>query len=247
MTVPLRSLAVALGFLTRVPLELRDVREDELGRSLAWFPAVGLMLGAALTAAAYLARGHVSAELVAIGIVALLVGLTGGLHLDGVADVFDGLSGGRGNRQRTLEIMRDSRIGAHGAAAMVLVLLAKVLAVLEIERAGMTWALLVFPAAARWAACALVICFPYARKEGLGKPFNGHARGIHLVVATGTIAGIVALTGMPALVPTLAALGVALVLAVRMQRRIGGLTGDVYGAAIELAELAFLVVAIVNR
>lgn len=245
--MPLRSLAVAVGFLTRVPIELGDVREADLGRSLAWFPTVGLMLGVMFAGAELVMSGLGSPALVALGLVALGVGLTGGLHLDGVADVFDGLGGGRGNRQRILEIMRDSRIGAHGAAAVVLVLLAKVFAIVEIERAGMTWALIVFPAAARWAACALVICFPYARKEGLGKSFNGHARGTYLVAATCTMVAIVVLAGTSAIVPTLASLGVALLLAMHLQRRLGGLTGDVYGAAIELAEVAFLVIALAQR
>ncbi len=239
----IRSFAVALTFLTRTPLDLRGVREDDFGRSLAWFPAVGLLLGLLLAWAAGSAHGRLSAELIAVGLVALLAGMTGGLHLDGVADVVDGLSGGRGNRERTLEIMRDSRIGSHGAVAIVIVLLAKVFAILELVRSGTTWPLMLFPVAARWSACALVVSFPYARKEGLGKAFNGHARGSYLVVATGMTAAIVAVVCMHAIIPTLAALATAVALALWVQRRIGGLTGDVYGAAIELAELAFLVVA----
>lgn len=242
-----RPLAVAVTFLTRIPIALREVRDVDCGRAITWFPAVGLMLGGVLAGAEQLGRGHVSLELLALGLVTLLVALTGGLHLDGVADVFDGLAGGRGNRERTLAIMRDSRIGAFGAAALVLVLLAKVFAVLELERAGMTWALCSFPVAARWAVCPLVICFPYARKEGLGKPFNGHARGVHLVLATCIAAGVLALAGVQAIGPALAALATALALAVWMQRRLGGLTGDVYGAAIELSELAFLIAATSTR
>jgi len=241
--VSIRSFAVALTFLTRTPINLREVRDADFGQSLAWFPAVGLLLGAMLAWGEHLARGHASHELVALGLVALLLGLTGGLHIDGVADVFDGLGGSRGNRERMLDIMRDSRIGAHGAAAIVIVLVAKVFAIVELQRAGTSWALFVFPMAARWAVCVLVIGFPYVRNEGLGKAFNGHARVSHLVVATCTTAAIVAITGMRAVVPTIAALAAALGLAFWMQRRLGGLTGDVYGAAIELAELAFLIVA----
>lgn len=241
--VSIRSLAVALTFLTRTPIDLRDVRESDFGQSLAWFPAVGLMLGALLAWAEYLARGHASHELIALLVVALMLGLTGGLHIDGLADVFDGLGGSRGNRERMLDIMRDSRIGAHGAAAIVIALIAKVFAIVEVQRAGATWALFVFPVAARWAACGLVVGFPYARKEGLGKAFNGHARVSHFVIASCMTAIIIAVTGLRALMPTMAALVTALGLALWIQRRLGGLTGDVYGAAIELAELAFLLVA----
>jgi adenosylcobinamide-GDP ribazoletransferase len=238
-----RPFAVALTFLTRTPLVVREVRDVDLGRAVAWFPAVGLVLGAALAGAGRLMHAHVSAELWATAIVTLLVALTAGLHLDGLADVFDGLGGGRGDRERTLEIMRDSRIGSFGAAAVVLVLLAKVFALIEVERRQLTWALWSFPVAARWAVCPLVICFPYARQEGLGKPFNGHARGLDLVFATCVAAAAVSLVGPSSIAPMGAALLAALCVGGWVQRRVGGLTGDVYGAAIELAELAFLIVA----
>ena len=239
----LRTLVVAITFLTRVPITLREVRDADFGHAVAWFPLVGLMLGAVLAGAAHAGRGHVSIELLALGLVTLLAVLTGGLHLDGIADVFDGLAGGRGDRERTLALMRDSRIGAFGAAALTLVLLAKLLSIVELERRDMTWALLAFPVAARFAVCPLVVCFPYARKDGLGKAFNGHARLAHLVIATCTTSAVLALAGPHALAPALAAFATAIALAVWLQRRLGGLTGDVYGAAIELAELAFLIVA----
>src|SRR5688572_15857696 len=108
----MRSFAVALTFLTRTPIVLRDVRDADFGRSVAWFPVVGLLLGVMLATAATLSRGHMSHELIALSLVTLLVVVTGGLHVDGVADVFDGVGGGRGNRERTLEIMRDSHIGS---------------------------------------------------------------------------------------------------------------------------------------
>jgi adenosylcobinamide-GDP ribazoletransferase len=241
-----RPFAVALTFLTRAPIAVREVREVELGQSLAWFPAVGLLLGAVLAATTELGRGHLSPPLLALALVTLLAMVTGGLHLDGLADVVDGLSGGRGNRERTLEIMRDSRIGSHGAAAIAIALLAKTIVLVDVQQAGMTWALVLFPVAARWVACALVISFPYARKEGLGRAFNGNARSSYLVVATIMTAVLVAFVGTRAVAPTLAALFAGLTLAFWMQRRLGGLTGDCYGAAIELAEIAFLVVATSN-
>jgi adenosylcobinamide-GDP ribazoletransferase len=241
--IVLRPFALALTFLTRVPLTVRGIKDQDFGAAVAWFPAVGLLLGIVLAATAHVARGHLSAELLALALVTLLVALTGGLHLDGVADVFDGLAGGRGSRERTLEIMRDSRIGAFGAAAVVLALLAKVFAILELERCGTSWAIVAFPLAARWAVCPLVVCFPYAREQGLGKPFKGHVRPAHLVFATSLTAAALVLAAPDALGPTLAALATSLVLAWWMQRRIGGLTGDVYGCAIELGELAFLIAA----
>ena len=114
--------------------------------------------------------------LIAVLLAALLAALTGGLHLDGVADVFDALGGGRGDRARMLEIMRDSRIGAHGAAALTLLLIAKVAALAQVAERRDLLALLAFPTIARWLAALLVVFFPYVRAEGLGRAFNGEAR-----------------------------------------------------------------------
>jgi adenosylcobinamide-GDP ribazoletransferase len=244
----LRPLAIAFGFLTRVPLATGAALPRDLGRAITWFPAVGAALGAVLVAAHRLVHGPsggLSAGLAALGLVALHAGLTGGLHLDGVADVFDALGGGRGDRDRMLAILRDSRIGAHGAAALVLLVVAKVLAVAElIDRlrpAG--WALYAAPVAARWAVVPLVVAFPYARRDGLGKPFQAHAGAVQLAGATLVALAALGWLGGRALVPALSALLAALAIAAWLHRRLGGLTGDVYGAAIEAAELAFLVVA----
>jgi adenosylcobinamide-GDP ribazoletransferase len=136
--------------------------------------------------------------------------------------------------------MRDSRIGSLGATALLLALLGKVFALLELQRTGATFALFVFPVAGRWVACALLVFFPYARPEGLGKAFNGHARPRHFALATLSTAAVLAIAGPQALPPIMVAFAVGLVLALWLHRRLRGLTGDVYGAAIELSELGFL-------
>jgi adenosylcobinamide-GDP ribazoletransferase len=243
----LRPFALALSFLTRAPIPLGHVEAADFGRSVAYFPAVGVLLGLALGATERLARGHFSHEVVALALVTLLVAVTGGLHLDGLADVFDGLGGGRGDRERILAIMRDSRIGSLGATALLLALLGKVFALLELQRSGATFALFVFPVAARWVASALLVFFPYARPEGLGKVFNGHARPRHFALATLSTAAVLAIAGPRSLAPTAAAFVVGLALALWLHRHLGGLTGDVYGAAIELSELAFLLAVTAGR
>src|SRR5687768_16835130 len=123
------SLRLALGFLTRLPVGAAVVDEASFGRALGWFPLVGAGLGALLLVGAWVLEPVLAPSLCAAALVAFWAYATGGLHLDGVADVFDAFSGGRGDRERTLEIMRDSRIGAHGAVALVLVLLTKFVAV----------------------------------------------------------------------------------------------------------------------
>jgi adenosylcobinamide-GDP ribazoletransferase len=235
----LRSLAIAFGFLTRVPVRTGPASARELGRAVAWFPVVGAALGGAVVALQLGLAGRIAPGLVAVAAVALLAGATGGLHLDGFADVFDALGGGRGSRDRMLAIMRDSRIGAHGAAALVLLLAGKLIAVHHAP----TWALFGAPIAARWAVVPLIAGFPYARPEGLGRAFHGGTGALQLAVATLFTALALGGFGAPVVVPVLAALAAALGLAIWLHRRLGGLTGDVYGAAIELAELAFLVMA----
>jgi adenosylcobinamide-GDP ribazoletransferase len=239
----LRPLAVAFGFLTRLPLGDRAVAEAELGRALPWFPVVGLALGLTLACSARLLHDHLPAPLVAVGLVALLAALSGALHLDGLADLFDGLGGGRGDRERTLSIMRDSRIGAHGAAALVLLLAAKVAAVHDLLRAASTWPLVCAPVLARWSAVPLVVYLPYARAQGLGRAMADHGRPRHVLLATIAAAACVVWSGPRVLAPAASAAVAAALLAAFMHRRLGGLTGDVYGAAIELAELAFLAAA----
>jgi adenosylcobinamide-GDP ribazoletransferase len=241
----LRPLTTAFGFLTRLPIRSQAVEGIDLARSLPWFPLVGAALGLALTGGERLLRGHLSAGVIAVLLVALLAILSGGLHLDGLADVFDALGGARGDRARMLAIMKDSRIGAHGAVALFLVLAAKLLAISEVVARGEAWPLFAFPVFARWAVTPLVVFFPYARAEGLGKPFNGYGRPIHVAWAAGITVALLAWSGSRLILPAAAALAVTLAVGVWLDRRIGGLTGDVYGAAIELSEVTFLIAAAV--
>jgi adenosylcobinamide-GDP ribazoletransferase len=243
MVQPLRAVVAAFAFLTRLPVWAGPLRDADLGRSVAFFPLVGLVLGLALTGLGYALVGALDPLLAAVLLVATLAALTGGLHLDGLADVFDGLGGARGDRGRMLDIMRDSRIGAHGAAALVLLLLAKVLAVGQLLARRDLLALLAFPAVARWAVTPAIVFVPYARPEGLGRPFKGAAGPRQVAVATAIVALLVAGVGLRGVLPALAALAAVGLLALWIRARLGGLTGDVYGAAIELAEVAALVTA----
>jgi adenosylcobinamide-GDP ribazoletransferase len=239
----LRPLVAAFAFLTRLPVWSGPLRDVDLGRSLTFFPIVGLVLGLVLRGVGSLLVGVVEPTLAAVVLVALLAALTGGLHLDGVADVFDGLGGGRGDKQRTLDIMRDSRIGAHGAAALVLLLLAKVFAVADLLARRDLASLVVFPAVARWAVTPAIVFHPYARPEGLGRAFNGEARPWQVAGATAILALAIGALGQRFIAPAAGALVAASLLALWLRRRLGGLTGDVYGAAIELAEVAALAIA----
>jgi len=169
--------------------------------------------------------------------------LTGGLHLDGLADVFDALGGGRGDRARMLELMRDSRIGAHGAGALVLVLAAKIGALTQVIERQDLLTLLAFPTIGRWAVTPLIVFFPYARAEGLGRAFEGEAGRVQVGIASATVVVVVAALGGRFALPALGSAVVVLLFGLWLRHRLGGLTGDVYGAAIELGEVTALILA----
>lgn len=230
---------VAFAFLTRLPVRTRAIDGRDLGQSLACFPLVGFALGGGLVACAWLLDGHVAPQLTAVVLVALLAGTTGGLHLDGLADTFDGFGSGT-DRDRALAVMRDSRIGAHGAVAVVLVLMAKMLALAEVIQRRNWWHLALFPAVGRWAVLPAIVFFPYLRPDGLGRPFNQSGRFAYVAIATALLALAIS-ADLTATAPSLAAVGGALTFSWWAHRRLGGLTGDVYGAAIELSEAVFLI------
>ncbi|MBK7974672.1 MAG: adenosylcobinamide-GDP ribazoletransferase [Deltaproteobacteria bacterium] len=239
-----RRFALAVSFLTRIPLQAGEVDGDDLAGSLVCFPLVGLALGGLLAVVASVLPAALPAEARGVLVVAVLALVTGGLHLDGLADVFDALGGGRGSRERMLTILDDPRTGAHGAAALVLALIAKASALGALVARGELVAVLAMPVVSRAAVVALVVLFPAARREGLAHAFHERARGSHLAGAAWFAALVMAaLGGATLLAPTLAALAAALAMAGWMKWRLGGLNGDVYGAALELAEVAFVLVA----
>jgi adenosylcobinamide-GDP ribazoletransferase len=250
-----RPIRTAVAFLTRIPIAPRNVDELDSGRSVGFFPLAGVLLGLVAIGLAVLVRQRLPPWVGAVGIVSALAWLTAGLHLDGWADLGDALGGGRGDKERMLAIMRDSRIGAHGAAALILLLLAKTAAVAELlslSRSSLFLSnphprlLLIFPVVARWVVVPLVVLLPYARAEGLGKSFNGRAGLTQIALATVLAGAVVAWAGTDALVPTGAALVAGVTLGGYVYSRLGGLTGDVYGAVIELSETVFLVAALVR-
>jgi len=234
------ELRLALSFLSRLPVgPLTDITDRLLGRSLAWFPLVGLALGALLAGTARLLGEQLPPLALAVLLLLLHVAVTGALHLDGVADVADGCYGGR-DRESRLRIMKDSRVGAMGVVAVGCVLLVKFAALASLPAPRLLPALLFAPAGGRWLQCALAVTSPYARPEGgTGGAFVAHAGFREFALATVTVtvaAGVLfGLAGLALLV----LLGL-LLLAWRAysHSKLGGVTGDVLGAACEWSEAA---------
>ena len=240
---------VALGFLTTLPIPQPPFDPARFGRAGRWYPLCGLVIGA-LLAVVYLLAGTLFAPVVtATLVVAAWAGLTGGLHLDGLADCADGLLPPV-EQERRLEIMRDPRVGAFGVIALVLALGLKSGAIAT-SLDGVT-ALILAPVWARW-TLLLAASQPPARPDGLGAGFAAGLTGGALLpaLATAAIATIAVLIWRGPLVPALLLTTVGAILAVHgaaaavillARRRLGGVTGDVFGLVVECGELAILLV-----
>ena len=242
-----RELRLAVGFLTRFPVgSPPDVTARQLGRCMAFFPLVGLLLGAGLVAVDAALAGLLPRPVGDALLLALLALLTGALHLDGFADLCDGVGGGR-DREAALRIMKDSCIGAFGAVGLVLLLLVKYQALLVLPVAFKPLALLLLPVAGRWAPVALTVAIPYLRgPEGTGAVFAAHAGWRELLLASLTLlavgGGLFGLAG-GALCGGLTVM--TAVFGAWIKHRLGGVTGDVLGAAVELVEVMTLLLLLI--
>jgi adenosylcobinamide-GDP ribazoletransferase len=225
----------AVAFLTRFPAGGGALSP----RAVPWFPLVGGALGAAAGGAAIGLADLVPPLLAGALAVALELAITGALHVDGLADSADGL-GGR-DREHALAIMRDHALGAYGASALVLDLLAKSAALGVLAQEGDVLPVVAAFAVARAAPLPLAAALPYARAAGTGGALAGlgpvpAAAGVALAAAVAVAAGAPETLGAAALV-TAAVWWLA-------RRRLGGVTGDVMGAAIELSATAALIAAV---
>jgi adenosylcobinamide-GDP ribazoletransferase len=236
--MPGASALAAVSFLTRVPVG-RRVEATDVARGALFFPVVGAAIGGATAGIALLAHLALSPLLAAALGVAAATLLTGALHLDALADTADALGGA--TRERRLEIMRDSRLGSFGAAALVLDVLIKLAAIAQLVTAGKALVALVAAGAlSRGASVGVAGRLPYARASGTGGVLGGASSWTAMFVACAIAVGAFRLDGAIVL-GCVAALVVALALAYR--RWLGGVTGDTLGAAIELSETLALVVS----
>ena len=251
--MPLRSARIALQFLTCFPVRLeRPPLPREVGLSLLWYPAVGLLVGLLLWATALL-LSRVASPVAAAMVLAVWVFATGALHLDGFADTVDAWAGGRGDRERTLAIMKDPCSGPIAVAAVVCLLLLKFGALAALRGSGVgsdmqvAWAYIFPPLLARAAVPVLFAQTPYIRTQGVGADlaqYQSRAGG-QAVTATTALAAVVAGGWSGVLAITVTAIAYLLMRGA-FTRRLGGMTGDCAGAMIEVIE-ALTLVALVLR
>ena len=248
----IKAFLIALQFLTRLPLGRKEHSDEampaqDLGRSMLYYPLVGLLIGVLLAGTALLLgdltlQAQHAKPVIAAILLALWVGITGALHLDGLADSADAWLGGYGDRERTLDIMKDPYCGPAGVVTLVLVLLLKFVALLVLLD-GAWWALLWAPLLGRSAVLWLFLTTPYVRQNGLGAV---PAANLPRRAAWGILALVaVALLGMTVvfhlLMPLFCIVLLSVFLRYLMQQRLGGITGDTAGAMIEVVEMGWLV------
>lgn len=234
----MKRLLAALQFLTIIPLP-RGFTPDEqaLGGSIPLFPVIGLGIGVVVALADWGLGLLFPVGVTSVFAAILLIALSGGLHMDGLADTADGFFSSR-PRERILEIMRDSRTGPMGVTAVVCVIALKIAIIASLPAPPRAWILLLTPVAGRSALLVQMALLPYARSEGLVGIFHrngsrGHAFwALAFLVTAGVLAG-----GVPGLVAGLASFLFSLLFSGYVRRRIGGLTGDTLGASCELTEL----------
>jgi adenosylcobinamide-GDP ribazoletransferase len=233
------ELLSAFQFLTRIPLPSPAFEADSLARAVKFFPVVGLVVGAGAALLQRVLNHHLNRSLVALVVLTYLVLITGCLHEDGLADVADGFGGGW-SKDRILLILRDSRIGSYGAVALVLSLLARYLLLVSLPIEHFASYVISAHVLCRWSSLPLSYFLSPAR-EGDGQG----ARIARLTSPTSLIMGTVfagAIIGFAlrraALVPVIGAVVVVVLSGWFYSRKIGGITGDCFGATNQLTEIA---------
>ena len=225
----------------------RTPSQRDISNSRAYFPAVGLLLGIILVGLERGCREVFPDFLSAAVLVFALLIATRGLHLDGLMDTCDGLFGGF-TKERRLEIMRDSQVGAFGVAGGVSALLLQygaLVSLLDLAEPAQEGALLLFPMLSRWSMVVTLGLFPYVRQQGLGSPF--HQGGIVWPTATAAVSAIIAavlLGGIVGAGMLAGATAIAWLLGWAMASKLGGLTGDTYGAVNEAVGVLALLAAV---
>lgn len=236
-------LLIALQLLTRFPIRIKATISDQnIGHSLLYYPVAGTLIGVILSAVLLTLHSHTSSLLLAALILACWVIITGALHLDGLADSADAWLGGFGDRQRTLDIMKDPRCGPAAVVVLIIVLLLK-LAALEYIITNQQWdTIFIACIFSRTMLLPLFLTTPYVRENGLGSIVANHLPRLPAWWITGgVLILLITLSGLTTMASIIVAIAIWLYIRHMMTSRIGGMTGDTAGATVEIMELVILV------
>lgn len=251
----MESFLIGLQFLTRIYIARQtEWTEENFGKSVKYFPLIGAVIGiisAALTGIFLVATEGKLPILTAAIAFALPIIITGGIHCDGFIDSVDGLFSGR-EREKILEIMKDSRVGAFGAVGLILLATLEVSALIELIKLSITWSLAAIffaPIISRLMMVITIGIFPYARREGIGKAFAKFTTRRTIFFAL--IETILLLTPviffdaeifLTAILALIISFGFTMYFGNFAVKKIGGVTGDIYGAVSSLVELVVLII-----
>lgn len=254
MLLEIRKFFFALSFLTRLPVPVNLEYDEQLpSASTAYYPLVGAVIGLFLFLVDRLATMVLPVAVVNALILTVLIYLSGGLHLDGFMDTIDGLFSGR-DKERILEIMHDSRVGAFGVIALFLLLLLKFNLLLELKGVFRAPVLILMPAISRWMVLFAAYRYPIAGSSKLAKTitfflgvkevFQGLGWLIALFFILHHLFPFPYLTGI---ITFLLSWIMTIIIAKTVVNKIGGLTGDVYGAINEIIEVVVLLIFLIIR
>lgn len=241
----MKNFFIALQFLTILPIKIKpEIKKGEFGKSLAWFPLVGALIGLILSLSIFFLSFLPQIVIAALILIESVI-ITGGIHLDGFADTCDGIYGFT-TKEKALEIMRQSRIGTMAAIGVALLLLLKFSLFASIPQQILWKYLMVMATFARWTQVLSCSAFKYAREEGKAKYFIEYAGRRQLFISTiFTLALFVLLWGTKGLFLFLLPSLLIWILANYINRKIGGMTGDTIGAINEAAEATVLFFGVV--
>ncbi len=235
---------LAVSFLTRIPVPAFSASTEVWRKSAAFYPLVGAIVGGLLWAADLGISQLFSPPLAAVLTLAFWVYITGGLHLDGWMDLADGLGSHR-SRERMLAIMKDSRVGAMGVLAAILLLMIKGTALYELLGTNRAVLLLLVPAAARTYLLLAIRFWPYLTETGIGSGMREGLRWWHLLLGGVGLFGLGwYMGGLHAVAALLITLVGSLWFCRMIAKKLGGFTGDGYGALVEWSETVCLLAII---
>ncbi|OGO81302.1 MAG: adenosylcobinamide-GDP ribazoletransferase [Clostridiales bacterium GWC2_40_7] len=241
----LKRFVLMIQFLTTLPIRTKlNVTAEDFGKGLVFAPIIGLLIGGILAGAWYVLAMMFPSTVTAVLIIILYIVLTGGLHLDGLGDTFDGLYSNR-SRERMLEIMRDSRVGTNAVLAVIAVLLLNTALLASFNKSDIFIIILLMPVAGRIGSLVGSGVSSYARSgEGLGKSFIDFCGGKEIIAGIVPYLVIFYLSaGIQGLMLSIIPPVCAFILIKMFSRKIGGATGDLLGAVCELNQTIFLLSA----
>ncbi|WP_410565381.1 adenosylcobinamide-GDP ribazoletransferase [Acinetobacter sp. H1(2024)] len=237
---------IALQFLTVLPIELKTMpTAQQNGRAILFYPLVGLIIGGILFIFTCL-LAKLPIVLLASIILTLWIWLTGGLHLDGLADTADAWVGGFGDKQRTLQIMKDPSCGPIGVLSLVIICLLKFVLIYVLIEQHQTLFLILVPIVGRVVPSILFLTTSYVREKGLGRSLTDHLPKIASWIITGFVLLLPLYWELQGLIAIIGFLSSLVYLRHLFIKRIGGITGDTVGAAIEISETVLLFTFVVS-